>query len=190
VSKKDPTPIRDKRSRLDLELFVLALIKRNVVTPYQLQAEVGLSPGATLPVLARLEQSGYVRRGKPGPRGRTEYEITAGGHRFLKGGWRPLLASPPPADVEAILRIASLAILSGAKQITVADYLRKSAHAKAEDSKLRKNDIEGAAAELADTSDGRLYNWMRRTHSAARLRTDAKVLRNLAAQLRKLKLSS
>jgi DNA-binding PadR family transcriptional regulator len=190
MSKKDPTPVRDKRSKLDLELFVLALITRNVNTPYQLQSEAGLSPGATLPVLGRLEKSGYVRRGKPGSRGRTEYEITVAGRQILKTGWRPLLASSPPADIEAILRIAALAILSGAEKTIVVEYLSQSAKARSEDSKLRKIDAKVATAELADAGDGRLYAWMRVTHSAARFTTDAKVLRDLAVRLKKLKLPS
>jgi hypothetical protein len=46
--------VLDRRSRPDLELFVLALIARGVNTPYLLSQEASLSPGVTLPVLDRL----------------------------------------------------------------------------------------------------------------------------------------
>ena len=51
---------KDKRSKLDLELFLIALIKREINTPYLLRARAGLSPGATISVLKRLNAAGYV----------------------------------------------------------------------------------------------------------------------------------
>jgi DNA-binding PadR family transcriptional regulator len=82
--------IPDKRSKLDLELFVLALVQRGIDTPYDLSVMVGLSPGATIPVLKRLQEAGHLERGQPGVRGRTEYEVTVSGIQHLKSGWRPL----------------------------------------------------------------------------------------------------
>jgi hypothetical protein len=57
--------IRDKRRRTDLDLFVLALIDSGISTPYELQKDAGLSPGATIPALQRLLEAGFVRQGKP-----------------------------------------------------------------------------------------------------------------------------
>ena len=175
---KIPMMVRDRRSRLDLDLFVLALVERGIATPYALLAEAGLSPGATLPVLARLESGAYVRRGKPVARGRAEYKTTATGRLFLKTGWRPLIDAPIPADVESVLRTAALALMSGAEKRMVFDYLKKAADAKNQDSK------QAATAQSA-RADGQLYAWMRAFHSAARLETDAKVLRDLANRIKK-----
>src|SRR5438309_1636371 len=54
----------DKRGRADLELFLLALLSRGIATPYDLQAAAGLSPGASIPALGRLEAAGYVVKGE------------------------------------------------------------------------------------------------------------------------------
>ena len=183
---KTPMTVRDRRSRLDLDLFVLALIERGIATPYALLAKVGLSPGATLPVLARIESGGYVRRGKSLARGRAEYKITAAGRRFLQTGWRPLIDAPIPADVEAILRTAALALMSGAEESMVSDYLKKAAEAKSQDSKDQQTDAKVAAKARPASVDGQLYAWMRAFHSAARLKTDVKVLRDLANRIKQI----
>lgn len=176
---------RDKRSKLDLELFVLALVQREINTPYHLRETVGLSPGATIPVLKRLQQAAYLRPGKPGARGRIEFKITASGRQFLKSGWQPLLDSSVPTDMDAILRIASLAMLSGADKKTVAAYLGRAATVKRADSKRRK----GAALE-AEASPGvretGLYAWMQAAHKEARLAAEGKVLRQLATAILRL----
>ncbi len=182
MSKKGSAPPRDKRSRLDLELFVLALIQRGVNTPYRLLS-AGLSQGGVIPVLGRLENSGYVRRGKPGPRGRTEFEIAAAGRRHLQAAWQTLLEAPVSGDIETVLRAASLAILSGADRKIVTAYLERAAKAKVADSKSRKAECEESKpSQLAEPDPG-IYNWMLATNAAARLAAEAKVLRQLATTL-------
>jgi DNA-binding PadR family transcriptional regulator len=54
---------RDKRRKSDLDLFVLALIQSGLSTPYALQREAGLSPGATIPAIQRMLDAGFVRQG-------------------------------------------------------------------------------------------------------------------------------
>ena len=49
MANKPNSGQKDKRSKLDLELFLLALIERDINTPYALHLNVGLSPGATIP---------------------------------------------------------------------------------------------------------------------------------------------
>lgn len=71
--------IRDKRRRIDLDLFVLALVESGLSTPYDLQKTARLSPGATIPALQRLLESGFVQQRKPGLRGRTDHRITPTG---------------------------------------------------------------------------------------------------------------
>lgn len=181
---------RDDRSKADLDLFILGLVKHGLSTPYDFLSRGGLSQGASLPALGRLEEGGYLKRGKSGARGRSEYGLTAAGRQLLKTGWRSLLDAPAPADVEAILRIATLSLMCGAENTRVAEYLRKGAKAKSQESRIRKVDASTASAELSTTADGQMYCWMRATHTAARFAADARTLRKLATQLKQLKLSS
>lgn len=118
---------RDKRRKSDLDLFVLALIDSNVATPYALQKEAGLSPGATIPAIQRLAKAGSIRQGKPGPRGRTDYRITAVGKKQLKSGWRSLINEGPSGDLDADLRIALLAISEGNAYSVAAELIERSA---------------------------------------------------------------
>ncbi len=178
MSKRRMTTRRDKRSKLDLELFVLALVLRDVNTPYALLSTAGLSPGATIPVLTRLEESGSLRRGTPGSRGRTEYEITPSGRQRLKANCGQLLEAPTDGDIERVLRTAVLAQLSGAKTRLVTEYLRKAAHARVDLSKQRQQDI-------AATENAQLYKWMQEVHASARLAMEAQVLRKIASGLNK-----
>src|SRR5579863_8988063 len=83
--------LRDKRRRSDLDVFVLALVNGGVSTPYELKTAAGLSPGATIPALARLMKARFIRQGKSGPRGRIDHKITAEGRRHLKQGWKYLI---------------------------------------------------------------------------------------------------
>jgi DNA-binding PadR family transcriptional regulator len=184
MSKKPPAPPRDKRSREDLELFTLALVDRGVNSAYRLLS-AGLSQGGVIPVLGRLENSGYVRRGTPGPRGRTEFTITAAGRRHLQAGWHPLIEAPVSSDIEATLRGAALAVLSGADKKTVTAFLKRAASVKVEDSKRRKVEAKEAKAALSDGSDAGLYVWMLATHATMRLAAEAKLLGQLAGALTK-----
>jgi hypothetical protein len=93
----------DKRRRADLDLFVLALIESGVTTPYELQKSAGISQGASIPALQRLLESSFVRQGKAGPRGRSDYKATATGRKALKGGWLPLVEAGPSGDLDADL---------------------------------------------------------------------------------------
>ena len=171
---------RDKRSKLDLELFVLALVQHEINTPYRLRETVGLSPGATIPVLKRLQEAGYVRPGKPGARGRTEFNITASGKQSLASGWRPLLEAPAPSNLEAVLRITSLAMLSGAETKTVAAYLKRAAVVKTTDSKRSKRETRVIEPSRSSVRNVDLYPWMQQAHKTARLAAEAKLVRQLA----------
>lgn len=69
---------------------------------------------------------GFVVRGKPGPRGRTNYTVTALGRRHLKSGWGELIAAGPIGDLDADLRVALLALWAGGNRQVAADFLRQS----------------------------------------------------------------
>ena len=105
--------IPDKRRRTDLDLFVLALIADGVATPYELKQHAGLSPGATIPALDRLLQTGMVRQDKPGARGRIEYLVTRAGAKSLRTSWHALVEKGPSGDLDSDLRVALLACWSG-----------------------------------------------------------------------------
>ncbi|MGB6132888.1 MAG: hypothetical protein WBG54_13990 [Acidobacteriaceae bacterium] len=117
----------DKRRRSDLDLFVLALVADGVSTPYRMQIDAGLSPGATIPALRRLVQSGLALQGKPGPRGRTEHRITAAGRRRLNSGWSDLIEGGPTGDLDADLRVALLAVFVGGDRAAASDFLLRAA---------------------------------------------------------------
>src|SRR5277367_4465628 len=132
--------IRDKRRRTDLDLFVLALIDSGISTPYELQKEAGLSPGATIPALQRLLEAGFVRQRKPGPRGRTDHKITPAGKKLLKSGWRELLDDGPSGDLDADLRVALLTLWAGGERHLAAGFLRQSADKKVESIEVSEQD--------------------------------------------------
>lgn len=174
--KLDP---KDKRSKLDLELFVIALIDRETNTPYLLQTKGCLSPGATIPVLKKLEKLRLIRRGKSGARGRADYEVTALGKQHLNSQWKSLLQGQTPSDVEAILRIASLGLLCGATRNAVATYLLQAADTKDAIRKSAKNERKRPV----ETDEAGMYAWMRFEHVKARQKAEVDILRKLASTL-------
>jgi DNA-binding PadR family transcriptional regulator len=119
--------IGDKRRRSDLDLFVLALVADGVSTPYRMQIDAGLSPGATIPALRRLLTSGFVLQSKRGPRGRTEHRISASGWRHLNSGWQPLVDAGPGGDLDADLRVALMALVVGRQRAVAIKFLQLSA---------------------------------------------------------------
>jgi DNA-binding PadR family transcriptional regulator len=173
------TAVVDNRSRTDLELFLLALIDRGIATPYAFQMAADLSPGATLPVVRRLLSRGLVRRGEPGARRRAAYQLTAKGRHHLAEAWRPLLESAPPPDIDASLRIAALALLSGAKHSRVSTFLQDAAKHR---NLTSKRIDEAGQVELAKDAAGG-YRWMRARYTKARLACEADLLLQIAEEL-------
>ena len=142
---------RDKRRRTDLDLFVLALIDSGISTPYDLQKAADLSPGATIPALQRLLEAGFVRQGKPGPRGRTDHRITAAGRKLLRTGWRDLIEGGPSGDLDADLRVSLLALWIGGERRLAADFLEQSAARKlASLETVEESHAPGSGSALAD----------------------------------------
>jgi len=117
----------DKRRRSDLDLFVLALVADGVSTPYRMQVDAGLSPGATIPALRRLKRQRLVKPTSVGPRGRIEYLSTATAAPTLHKSWTPLLEAGPTGDLEADLRIAILALREGNQPNAAIQFLREAA---------------------------------------------------------------
>ena len=169
----------DKRRRTDLDLFVLALIDGGLSTPYELQKLAGLSQGATIPALQRLLEARFVRQGKPGARGRTDYKVTAVGRKTLEAGWLPLIDAGPSGDIDADLRVALLAIWGSGDSRLAAEFLRESAD--------RKKKLQAAAEPSGDTSTvpplARWYVEMRAGAAKALLTAECSVIRAMAENL-------
>jgi DNA-binding MarR family transcriptional regulator len=99
-----------------LDLFLLGLIREGLTSAYEFRERAAVSVGASLPALRRLEEMGYIRRGKLLSRNRRELKLTALGQKQLRTGIRTYLKlyqQTPPSDGESILRICSLAMWAG-----------------------------------------------------------------------------
>ena len=170
---------RDKRRRTDLDLFVLALIDSGISTPYELQRAAGLSQGATIPALQRLLDGRLVRQGKPGPRGRTDYQATAAGRKLLKDGWIALIEAGPNGDVDSDLRVALLTLLGGGDRRLAADFLYQSA-----DKKMKS---VVAVAPMGDSGMlpplPRWYNDLRSSIAKALFKAESAAIRAMADAL-------
>jgi DNA-binding PadR family transcriptional regulator len=170
---------RDKRRKTDLDLFVLALIDSGVSTPYEFQKTAGLSQGATIPALQRLLDARFVRHGKPGARGRTDYQVTVAGRRLLKDGWRALIEDGPSGDVDSDLRVALLAIWAGGDRRLAADFLRQSGDKKMES--VTAAEPIGDPGKLSPLP--RLYSELRSSTTKALLTAESAAIRAMAGAL-------
>lgn len=95
-----------------LDLFILSLLDRGLQTPYDLQRRGGLSLGSAIPALARLEGAGLVRKRDvvgASKRPRHGYKVSAAGLKLARSGWIALLKDPSPSDLDAVLRVISVA---------------------------------------------------------------------------------
>ena len=169
----------DKRSREDLDLFLLAMIDHGADTPYQLMTIGTLSQGATIPALRRLLAAGHVRQGEQGARGRNQYVLTRGGRQHLGARWQALLKTEPRGEIETILRTASLALLMGASKTAVKKYLLGAAL-------LRKSLAAGAAPsrQSGKTNNIGAYAWMRQIAESKRLIAESVAIRKIATSLK------
>lgn len=175
-----PSSQDDRRSRKDLEAFLLALITRGLKTPYDFMTSAGISPGASIPALGRLEAAGYVRKGEGGARNRQEYEATSKGQAFLEKSWQEIFQAPPTGDLDTVLRTASLALLMSEPKRSVAAYLSRAAAA--------RNAGHTARPGAAPTHDpAGVFLWMRRVATVGRAKREAATLRQLASAVRRLR---
>jgi DNA-binding PadR family transcriptional regulator len=169
----------DKRRRTDLDLFVLALIDGGVSTPYQLQKGAGLSQRASVPALQRLLDGGFVRQGKTGARGRTDYQVTVAGKKLLKNGWRALIEDGPSGDLDSDLRVALLALWGGGDRRLAAEFLRQSADKKT--GSMAVTEQAGDSGALAPL--GRWYSELRSASAKALLTAESASIRAMADAL-------
>jgi DNA-binding PadR family transcriptional regulator len=166
----------DKRRRTDLDLFVLALIDSGVSTPYELQKAAGISQGASTPALQRLLKARFVCQGKSGPRGRTDYRVTATGKRALKSGWRILVEEGPSGDLDADLRVALLALWTGGDRPLAIQFLRQAADKKIE----LLTDIEDSNDSLEVAPLAHWYRALRLTAAKTLLEAESTTAQSMA----------
>lgn len=112
----------DGRSRQDLDLFLLALIRERTATIYEFLRDARLSPGATKPALNRLVSGKLVVGSKTGGRESVRYVITPKGARFLSKQWKSLL-SDRPKDVDSVVRVLGIATLMRGRFADIASFL-------------------------------------------------------------------
>ena len=162
-----------------LDIYVLSLLDRGLETPYQLQREGGLSLGASTPSLRRLSQARLVRRQEDKGstnRPRHVYMLTTTGRDLAKTGWREhLYASRIPNDLDALLRLAEMAIYYGATSKEVVELLSRASEDRASLSKR--------AAATRSSGQALSYQQMRSICDEARWRGEAQALTKLAASV-------
>jgi DNA-binding PadR family transcriptional regulator len=126
------------RPASNLELFILAMIEQGVSTPYELQSTAGISVGASIPALRRLEKHGYVRRAEASARRKQPFTITAAGSKWLKSRWKACVSGAPPLEMDGLLRVAFLAWIQADKARAVR-VLKNAARARPSDSRAKEN---------------------------------------------------
>ena len=102
----------------------------------------------------------------------------------MKNQWPTLMDGPVPPEIESTFRVAALALFSGADQGAVSNYLKMAANQRRQECQERQSDAKLPWRSIEGMAD--LYDRMRQMHAAARVSTEAKILRNLAVQIKKL----
>jgi DNA-binding PadR family transcriptional regulator len=170
----------DRRTRNDLDLFILALINDGATTPYELRTVAGLSSGATLPALARLVKAGHLSKGRAGARGRRAYAVTLSGNRLLERNSKFLLKDKAIKEFDGVLRTAGLALILGHRPEWVAAFLR-----------AMSNDwLQVSAPQPMNqewTNKAQFYKNSKQVADSIRLKAEVTVFRELATLLTKKK---
>jgi DNA-binding PadR family transcriptional regulator len=162
----------------NLEILVLAAIRAGVWSAYTLNARLGLSVAATLPLLARLERQGLVGM-QTGGRNSRNYFLTDLGQKVLRTQWRKQLLADP-AEFEGVLRLAYLASVMEPEARVARKFLLRAAVVRRERAGDRARDAKLIAGE--PVSFGRGHRWLRAFSESARLRSEATVLSKLATR--------
>ncbi len=156
---------------------MLALIAEGVSTAYELMVHAELSPGATLPVLKRLRDNGFVRTMKAETRNRAAFKITPSGRRWLRSGWQDLLTEEPSGSLDTILRTALLASLVGRDRGAAESLLHRAAELRGT-TPAPSDRPEILSPELATR-----YRTMRASISSELRSVESNILTHLATQI-------
>jgi DNA-binding PadR family transcriptional regulator len=139
-----------------LDLFLLTLVRDGIRTPYDWQAQAGVSLGASLPAIKRLVDGGMVVESAKGSRGRREFSITRSGRSELQKTdvYLAEASEDGPSDLESVLRLACIAISEG-KPGPAKKLLLQSAD---EHAKRARRAKRRASVQLDDSSLAKLYS--------------------------------
>jgi len=179
--KRKPGAVPDRRSKLDLELFLLALLERDVITPYAMQQVGSISQGAALPCLRRLVDQGMASQGDKKARRRTDYCITAAGKKHLRSNWRRLLKQDPPSDIDSVIRILALSTMMGAARRPIAEFARKAAAQRSILVKVKDRDVHPVPPSGAPET----LRWMKIWAEKGRLTAESEILTAIALRIRR-----
>jgi DNA-binding PadR family transcriptional regulator len=166
---------RKSGSRSTLEVLILSLLRQGLTTTYDLQAQAGLSLGATVPALRRLALAKLVARKELGRR--IEFSITREGEKTL-GSWT--VPHQAPTDMDDLLRSAYLAWVTAAGKKEAARLLRQGIRARRRWAEELQDELAGVEQPLATKPDAGSYRWLRRVAVAERAAADVKALGLLA----------
>jgi DNA-binding MarR family transcriptional regulator len=166
-----------------LELFVLAMARQGLATPYELKTKAGLSLGSTVPALARLQKDALVKASEEGARRSRRFSITAKGARALAQGSAEQLAVEH-TDLDSILRVACLAWLDGDTKACQEFMMRSAGGLRGWAGSLRA-EADRLAARVGESPDGDTFVWLRTYCEAARAETDAAALVELSERIAK-----
>jgi DNA-binding PadR family transcriptional regulator len=166
-----------------LELFVLAMVRQGLATPYELKTKAGLSLGSTVPVLARLKEDALVKASEEGARRSRKFSTTAKGTKAPTQGWAEQLATEH-TDLDSILRVAYLAWLHGDKT-ACQEFMKRSADGLHGWVGSLRAEADRLAARAGESPDGDTFVWLRTYCEAARAETDAASLVELSDRISK-----
>jgi len=166
-----------------LELFVLAMLRQGLATPYELKTKAGLSLGSTVPVVARLEKDALVKVSEEGARRSRKFSITAKGTKALAQGWAEQLATEH-TDLDSILRVACLAWLHGDTK-ACQEFMKRSAGGLRGSAGSLRAEADRLAGKVGAGADGDTFVWLRTYCEAARAETDAAALVELSDRISK-----
>ena len=165
----------------DLDLFLLALVRSGLATPYDLMSKAGLSVGSTGAVLRRLENDGLLKASKAGSRNSRRFSITKAGEETLHSQWESLLTRQP-TDFDAITRTLFIAWSLGRRE-KVAKFIEKSIATLTSMAATRTAETNQLQVALGPEPTGETVRWLRTMTSAGRLRAETKVLQDVLERI-------
>jgi DNA-binding PadR family transcriptional regulator len=186
-----------------LQIFLLAMVKAGLKSPYDLLMKAGLGAGLTSPALKRLEAAGLLH-GTPGPRNRMRYAITRDGLRVLRGsleegqkywcsGKADIFDSLPRAVVLAWLHggveEASRGVAQAANKLLQESQSREREAETAHDrlkQELRTDLGNGDVTPDAGTLIPAIYRWIKAESDAKLYRLQAEAVQGLAPLIKDL----
>ena len=166
--------------RTNLELLILTLISRNLGTPYDLHTRAGISVGAAIPALKRLEKDGLIE-GTSGSRRSRRFALTKSGRRSLESELQNL-GRELPGDFESILRVAYLLWLSKSPR-AFREFLKRAAAERLHLAQAAKAESATLIAGSLPLDEGHGHRWMKALTNADRFRAEALALNHVAAKV-------